>query len=388
MPLSAPLFGTQLNIRGRELPFTFWPMGRTTRRYGLQFRIFSTNPWPTIIRSIQRSCPAAAKPSALAFVSQAEDYYRAATSGSVTAAKPLLLYYSFMNLAKAYILHTSQCASLDQHSKHGISEQLTPGGTELTNAFLETFPSYDRPATAKRPARIAINLFHEFLSTARPGGLAAKTDYQLPVLLPQILAGHRLWADGANKVERFVAFHRISFVEDRANKRIWLRLFLFNDDFSRLNLSHQKFLRDGQLLGDFHDVQCNEQVDGRPLVCFEQRTPLVYTHRAADSIPQLVEMIRPKIWTVVLSQSPYRRYYAYLAPVAEHPSIIPQLQSMYAIAYYLGSITRYRPHHFRKITDSTFGPFIEAFLNDQPPQFLFLMASEFAKQDITRAAIV
>lgn len=382
MPLSAPLAGAQLKVRGRELPFTFWPLGRTTRRYGLQFRIFSTNPWPTIVRSIQRSCPAAAKQSALAFVEQAGDYYGAATSGNVSASKPLLLYYSFMNLAKAYILHTGQCASLDQNSKHGISEKLAAGGAELTGAYLETFPS------SNRGGRISINLFHEFLSVSRPGGLTATTNYQLPNLLPQVLAGHRLWADGANETERFVAFHRISFVENRANKTIWLRLFVFNDDFSRLGLSHQQFLRDGDLLTDFHEVQWNEQIDGRPLVCFEQRTPLVYTHRAADSVPPLVELLRPKIWTVVLSQPPYRRYYAYLAPVAEHPLILPQLQAIYAIAYYLGSITRYRPHHFQKITNSNYGPFIEAFLNDQPPQFLYLMASEFAKQDITRAAIV
>jgi len=388
MPLSAPRTGEQLKILGRELPFTFWPMGRTTRRYGVQFRIFSTNPWPTIVRSIQRSCPALSKQSALAFVEQAQDYYRAATSGDVSAAKPLLLYYSFMNLAKAYILHTGQRPSLDINSKHGISEKLTPGGVELTGAFLETFPSVNVPAAAARPARISINLFHEFLSISRPGGLAAATTFHLPALLPQVLAGHRLWADGANEKERFIAFHRISFVEDRATKAIWLRLFVFSDDFSRLNLSHQQFLRAGKLNTEFHEVQCTEQVDNRSLVCFEQRNPLLYTHRAADSVPRLVDLIRPKIWTVVMSQPPYRRYYAYLAPVDDHPLVIPQLQAIYAIAYYLGSITRYRPHHFRKITDSNFGPFIEAFLNDQPPQFLYLMASEFAKQDITRAAIV
>jgi hypothetical protein len=58
------------------------------------------------------------------------------------------------------------------------------------------------------------------------------------------------------------------------------------------------------------------------------------------------------------------------------------------MAVYLGSIVRYRPHHFDRILASQYGPFIEAFLNDQPTQFIYLMASEFAEKEVTRAAIV
>jgi len=56
--------------------------------------------------------------------------------------------------------------------------------------------------------------------------------------------------------------------------------------------------------------------------------------------------------------------------------------------FYLSSITRYRPHQFDRILEQRYGPFIQAFLNDQPQQFLFLMSSLFSKRDVTKAALV
>jgi hypothetical protein len=45
-------------------------------------------------------------------------------------------------------------------------------------------------------------------------------------------------------------------------------------------------------------------------------------------------------------------------------------------------------HHFDRILGDLYGPFVEAFLNDQPAQFTYLMASEFAEKEVTKAAIV
>src|ERR671924_350294 len=61
-------------------------------------------------------------------------------------------------------------------------------------------------------------------------------------------------------------------------------------------------------------------------------------------------------------------------------ALVPQLLSIYAITFYLGSITRYRPHHFDRMISGPYGPRIQDFVTGQPLQFLYLMASEFAKQ--------
>ena len=102
----------------------------------------------------------------------------------------------------------------------------------------------------------------------------------------------------------------------------------------------------------------------------------------------VVEVARPRLWATVLAAEPYRKYYVYLAPAAERPAVLPQLLSIYAVMYYLGSITRYHPQDFDTMREGKYGPMIEAFLNDQPMQFIYLLASVFTKREITKAAIV
>jgi hypothetical protein len=43
---------------------------------------------------------------------------------------------------------------------------------------------------------------------------------------------------------------------------------------------------------------------------------------------------------------------------------------------------------FDKILDGPYGPAVQGFLNDQPNQFLFLMASEFAQREVVKPALV
>jgi hypothetical protein len=74
--------------------------------------------------------------------------------------------------------------------------------------------------------------------------------------------------------------------------------------------------------------------------------------------------------------------------LTEDAQTLPQLLSIYAISYYLGSITRYRPHHFPAINDGAFGPRIQDFISGQPQQFLYLLASEFARREIAKPSIL
>jgi len=165
-------------------------------------------------------------------------------------------------------------------------------------------------------------------------------------------------------------------------------LYMFADDLKRINLGHQDLLTRSRLNNVFHEVNHNETRNSRSLICFEQLNTIAYNHRPSDRIPDVVATVRHLLWRTVLSTPPYRKYYVYPAPQAEHTQVLPQILSIYAITYYLGSIVRYRPHHFDRILQGNFGPFIEAFLNDQPTQFIYLMASEFAEKEVTRAAIV
>jgi hypothetical protein len=59
-----------------------------------------------------------------------------------------------------------------------------------------------------------------------------------------------------------------------------------------------------------------------------------------------------------------------------------QLASVYAMTFYFGSMTRYRPTEYQQLLKSELGPFIEEFIHDYPKQFVFLLASEMGKREI------
>ena len=124
-------------------------------------------------------------------------------------------------------------------------------------------------------------------------------------------------------------------------------------------------------------------------ICLEQIKPHSCPNNyAADDLRHLVAIVRSNLWTTVSSIPPYRRYYIYLSPPAEVVHRLPQLLSMYAVMFYLGSITRYRPHHFQALLRGAFGPRVRDFVTGQPLQFLYLMASEIAGRDVAKPSIL
>jgi hypothetical protein len=374
--LPDPRHGGILKIKTRPLAFSLWPVGQTTRRNRLQSHIFATDPWPIIIQSIRKRCSLENKDAALAFAKQAEEYYRAATLAGVVAAKPILLYYCFMNLVKAYILTSGSATLLSTRAFHGLSEELRPGLKELSGAFLKAYPS-----DANR-----FNVFDGLFSALTGNGLTTLTEYNLMDLLPQIVAGHRLWTIASGKKERFISIEDIRFYTDPVEKNIWLRFYLFSDDLTRLDVTRKELLESANLEHDWHEVKCEDMAHGRRLLCFEQKEVVRYSGRPSDEVPKLINNIKPKIWATVQISSPYRRYYLYMANNGEH--VLPQILSIYAVMYYFSSITRYRPHRFNEIVADNYYSMIETLLSDQPTQFIYLLASEFAQQDVTKAGLV
>lgn len=383
MKLPAARLGERLRVNNKLIPYSFWPtkVGQKGNA-SLQTLLFSLDPWAIIDQAIKTSCPTVARGEALACVSQARDFYEGATDTQRIAARPLALYYCFMNLVKAFCLTRATKPTFDK-AQHGLAEKLrAPSNRELTDAFLSAFPS---PS-----ANNVLQNFAEFMFALTSAALPAQKDYDVPILLPQILPGHRLWSYAANKKERFIAVHDIRPFLDKATRALWLNLYFVSDDLSRIGVSGRDFLVQSCLSPSFVQVVCGEKDGaGRTLICFQQVNPNVCANtKYANYLQQLFDVIRPILWATVATVPPYRRHYVYLRPPAEAPQVLPQLLSIYALAYYFGSITRYRPHHFPLITDSAFGPRVQDFITGQPQQFLYLLASEFARREIAKPSIL
>lgn len=373
--LPQPRAGSELVSRGRTLPFSFFPVTKGVRRYGLYDAVFAVNPWSVIRGTINNELTAGDQVEALAFVEQAEDFYRAASAGLST--NPLLLYYAFLNLGKALIRVRGHTGSLDR-AMHGLKEETSAGGTELK----------DSTVVAKGGGS-GVNVFPELVSRLGFHRPPSNARYPVTDLLPQVVVGHRIWreASAANK-ERFIDLKHLDFVHDKTNRAVWLRLFVSKGDLSRYEIPRARLLREGGIERDFQEVKTESTGRDPALACFEQRAPVTYTGRPNDVVADVVARIRPNLWRIVsaLPGGAYRRYYLHVSPPGT--ARLPQLASLWALFFYFGSVVRYRPHLFDELLRAADGAFIAEFISSQPEQMLYMLASELCQREIARPAIV
>jgi hypothetical protein len=129
-----------------------------------------------------------------------------------------------------------------------------------------------------------------------------------------------------------------------------------------------------------------------------QRSPARQLHQVAEigsdqawfeTVPQVIkgdldgalgsvaEHLRRSAWAS-LTASGYRYYIAAL-PRAHR---MPQLASMFATMFYLGSVTRYRPDDYDKILGGRYAWLVEEFIATQPALFMYLITSILAGVEV------
>jgi hypothetical protein len=365
--------GSVLKVNNQEISFSLWPTVRETRRFKLQPRIFTSDPWALMAEGIADICPKKSKEAAHAFRAQAEDFYDAAIAmGSRNiGAKPLLLYYAFLNLSKAYLL-TWGYSNPNDRPQHGISEKARVRQVEGTR--LSAFPSAPR-----KP-----QLFDQLLKALTGHGITTRKSYRLGYLMPQILFGHRVWCSASHERERFLSINAIDYMDNRDTQELWTRIHINKDEMSKLGLSQDESIKRALMNKDWAFVKnpCDNHA-----ICVEGKESLHYSDRPSDALMNATNTIRPYLWTSVLLHPPYRKYYLYMAPPEERTSVLPQLLSMYMVIFLLGSITRYQPHQFDRLLDTKYGAHLIGVLTEIPTQYIYLMASELLKREVTRASL-
>lgn len=366
--------GIPVSIHSRKLTFSLWPVSRAKAGATVTSRLFAPDPWPVMLQEAHRLRTKDHRDAARSFLEQGEDFYKAASTASTTAAKPLLLYYAFLNIAKALILIRAPLTKLDA-ARHGLYEKIQPGGKELISALVETLQPGTKP------------LVFDLLSQAVTGKhIAGNHTFALPALMRQIVPGHRLFIVASKASSENFLSNTVHILHEPSDNTIWPRLEIEAGDLTRLRLGHTELLQRSGLPWDWRVVRDSVRND---ILCLEPKTPRTYTKGwISDAVMPLIDEIRQNIWQTVLSVPPYRKYYLFAPPISEASATLPQLLSAYALFFYFGSITRYRPHHFDRILEGPYGAFVESFMQNQPAQLLFLFASEFAQREVSRAALV
>lgn len=373
--------GDELRVRGDLLPFSYFPLRRGERRWGRHTMVYTSDPWAVISDSVDKATAALAQLAAgeagLSFVEQAKEYFRAAETARSTEAQPLLFYYGFLNLAKALAIARGQ-QGLVGKVRHGVGVADLSAG--VMSAELEVYPT-------KRNATPSINAYDELLVALTGGsGVGTKTKYPLADLLSQILFGHRLWVEATRRKERFVGLERVELQHVKKANSIWINLVVPESSLVWRGLAKRTVVEKANLRPDFDFVRGVKEADGQVLRIFQQVTPTTYGARPSDDLMNLIDTTKPRLWRAITSTEPYRRYYVYLSEPGEVR--LPQLMSVYLVMFYLGSLTRYNPSMFHDLLESGLGPFLREFLSSEPHQFLYGIACEFAKREVSRAAVV
>ena len=371
MTLATPRDGVEVQIKGETVPFSFWPMKKGSRRWALHSQIYASDPWAVIdgVLARLRMDPTYVQ-AARSFAQQSREYVTAGNSARAYESRPLLYYYGFLNLAKTLLLARGQTEMLGW-VYHGLSYD-TASAIAPTDSEVAVIDSAGK-----------VNVFPRLVALLQPGYRAAPLTVKS--LMAQSVVGHRLWLQAATAGEKFVGVRRVLLMENEDSKELWARIQIDSEAIDRRGLWPKRVV-DASLGGDWRAVtDTTDPTSGRPLRQFEMVNSVTYGHRTADSLMEVVAAARPVLWRTFTQARPYRRYYVYLERVATTP--VPQVASIYALMFFLGSLARYRPDQFLGLLDGSYGPFVREFLGTQPAQFVYELASELGQQEVSQAAV-
>ena len=374
--MAAPREGEALTVKRRPLPFSYFPVTRDNRRYGLFDLLFAARPWTVMQGAINAQTSGTQRAEALAFLEQAQDFYQSA-SGRLSA-NPLLTYYAFLNLGKAMLRVLGYTGDLES-AAHGLSERRVATGADLDNFEVVVRNGYGG----------RISVYSEVLDRL---GFARPIDnhaYPVTELLPQVVVGHRLWREATGRTERFVGIEKIQMVQDAGAKELWLRLYLPRGDLDRYSITHKRLIEEGDLAGEFREVETAPTSEDPDWICLEQKDALAYSGRPTDILLELVDPMRRKLWRIMttMPERGYRKYYIHLTPPAEQ-NRLPQVASLWCLIFYFGSVVRYRPQDFDSMTAGRYGAFVSEFIGAQSEQLLYILASEMCRREVAKPAVI
>ncbi|MCH3882083.1 YaaC family protein [Tenacibaculum aquimarinum] len=290
------------------------------------------------------------------FTQLSRDFYNSSLQAKMPS-KGTLLYYSFINLVKVYLL----IEGYDLETKiehHGLS----------------------LPATSTNKLKLAnpngggISIFHEFAK----------------VLGKEIKNGDGLDLNFIDLVWELPEVHEIGYALDLFTKK---RKFLpveikirTNKKRNRLfyTVSYEKKFDKQMKVDKLTKGICKQKlieldIENDPKrKHFRSKYSTAYTKGSNRSwvmcYKKIIQDINTLNITPMLTRQGYR-YYLDLEPYRLH-----RLSSFLGFAYYIGTIARYRPTLNEKILKGKFQPLINEAIISCPNQFFYLMTSHITKQ--------
>ncbi len=323
-------------------------------------RVVTADPWAFLAHLVEDRVPRANRSAGFSYISQAFDFFEAARNPQI-GSKPLLYYYSFLNLAKIALLIKN--VRFPVAATHGISD---PRANQRTRLRVQ-----GQSVTVQGIASNHSQMFPEFVRIL--GGDASARTLRVIHLLAQVPSIHRTYCRVTKDAPLFTPIKRVELL--RSQTHVWARVTLDKHDkdvsetFRKLK-QRRTFRR--------HLFQTASPQDEEVWL---ETHPVEGQKRGVDgAIRTLAGRFCEVGISTILTSPGYRLYFCNIAP--RHR--LPRLAASYAAFFYLGSITRYKPDVFDKILEGGYSWVVEELFATEPVQFLYTLSSELAGVDVVR----
>lgn len=280
---------------------------------------------------------------------QSKYFYQAAEQAPLRS-QPLLYYYSFLNLAKIFLCLTEGLDSTKTY-QHGIATSVGCN-TTLDTAEVKIQSLHGSP-------KISV-AYHMMTLLGDKINLTTPTIYSIKDCLRSCVGIHRTFCETSREEETFVRLEGLC-CEKRGQSLILT---------SRLRHCTTK------KMADLNTMRYAVRQEGDAYLYEETYNMPDYTLRKQQWLDFSNQIKDKGLWSYTDGHE-YRMYIASSRKVKlSSPSII------YAIMFFLGSVTRYNPYFFDTLMDAKEQWLISEFLNTQPKQFLYFMSSAIVGKPI------
>lgn len=327
-------------------------------------RIITSDPFALMEHLVTSGLTGAKRSEALAYVEQASDFYESASAPRL-GSKPLLYYYSFLNLEKVLLLLRG--VAIPSAAMHGISDPRAN--------FRERFRLEGQNILIQNRARNRSQLFPEFL-TVLGGTVSGEQKIKFIKVVAQIPSVHRTYTQVASQKSQFIPVKRIDLV--CKDSYAW----------SRIILAPQSD-KERDAIKTWQGMSCSDPTTrvsspNKGEAWFETGRRRARGQGVAPAFANLAAELRGVQLSTILTGGGYRHYIC----LAGESEFLPPLAAATAAVFYLGSITRYKPTDFDKIRAGKYGWLCEELLATLPLQIVYTFASEMAGVDVVKPLAV
>lgn len=308
---------------------------------------------------------------------QAEYFYEAATKAPVKS-QPLLYYYSFLNLTKAYLNIEVPTLKDNLDFYHGIESCPISATTSLDSAYVEIRCLLANPAIINTVS-VAYHLSQRLKDNYRRllpsphGHDNGPWKFNVKSLLMSCIGIHRTVSQTYHTQEDFVRVE---------NPELW-KIGRSLNWKGEIYASKQQI---NQLINAGYNINPSNGVD-----YWQESIPLTSENVPKRDLISMNDLLNEKgIWSYCardgyrffispygLVKDPVDNVYKFQLRTAANNSLrLSSISIIYFLMFFFGSITRYHPYLFEKVLSNREIWLVSEFLKTQPKQYLHLLTSK------------